>query len=155
MGRSILIAVDGSAESKEAIQIGLELAADRGAAVTFLHIDPAVAEALDELDRVRGPSQEQILNIDSVLAEAAGQARAKGVAARVEVAGSSRDRPSMSEIADAIVGIAEGLEVELIVLGSRGHGPLENALLGSVSAGVLQRSTIPVVVVRPARSSER
>jgi nucleotide-binding universal stress UspA family protein len=155
MARSILIAVDGSTESRQATEVGLELAADRGASVTFLHVDPAIAEALYELDPVHGPSQEQILDADPVLAEAAALARAKGVPARVEVAGSSRERPSLSEIADAIVGIAEGLEAELIVLGSRGHGLLENVLLGSVSSGVLERSTVPVVVVRPGRSAGR
>jgi nucleotide-binding universal stress UspA family protein len=150
--RRILIAVDGSAESEMAIEVGLELAADRRAAVTFLHVAPELAERLYELDPVHGPTQEQVLAADPVLDAAVGRARTKGISASAEVAGGSRH---LGEIADAIVGIAEGLDVELIVLGSRGHGLLENVLLGSVSAGVLEQSSAPVVVVRPGRPSRR
>jgi nucleotide-binding universal stress UspA family protein len=39
------------------------------------------------------------------------------------------------------------LEVELIVLGSHGHGLLFDALVGSISAGVLRKSTLPVLIV--------
>ncbi len=149
--RRILIAVDGSAGAEMAVDVGLELAADRGAAVVFLHVDPEVAEALYERDPTHGPTEAEVLDADPVLASAVTRARAKGIPASVEVAGGSRHRPPTGEIADAIVGVADGLEAELIVMGSRGHGLLENVLLGSVSSGVLQHSTVPVVVVRPGR----
>jgi nucleotide-binding universal stress UspA family protein len=37
--------------------------------------------------------------------------------------------------------------VDLLVLGSRGHGPVMRALLGSVSAKVIRRATCPVLIV--------
>ncbi len=40
-------------------------------------------------------------------------------------------------------------EAHLIVLGSRGRGPLRSALLGSVSASVARHAECPVVVCRP------
>lgn len=43
--------------------------------------------------------------------------------------------------------IAEQEDAELIVLGSRGHGPVRAALQGSVSAGVAANAPCPVVVV--------
>lgn len=39
-------------------------------------------------------------------------------------------------------------EVDLIVVGSRGYGPISRALLGSVSRPVANKATCPVVVVR-------
>ena len=38
----ILIATDGSTSAQEAVNFGLELAADQGAAVTFVHVVPVV-----------------------------------------------------------------------------------------------------------------
>jgi len=38
---------------------------------------------------------------------------------------------------------------DLIVIGSRGLGGFEELLLGSVASGVLQRSLVPVLAVRP------
>lgn len=46
-----------------------------------------------------------------------------------------------------ILNEAKQLDVELIVAGSHGHGPLFEALVGSVSAGILRKSPVPVLVV--------
>jgi nucleotide-binding universal stress UspA family protein len=42
---------------------------------------------------------------------------------------------------------AERLDAELVVIGSHGHGMMFDALVGSISAGILRKSTIPVLVV--------
>jgi nucleotide-binding universal stress UspA family protein len=47
-----------------------------------------------------------------------------------------------------IVGLADELGVGLIVLGSRGLGPLRRALMGSVSDSVVRHAHCPVLVVR-------
>jgi len=45
---------------------------------------------------------------------------------------------------------AEKLEAEVIVVGSHGRGKLFDLVVGSVSAGVIRKSPVPVLVV-PAR----
>lgn len=51
---------------------------------------------------------------------------------------------------DEIVAYADSHDADLIVVGSRGHGAIAGALLGSVSRGVLAESKRPVLVVRDA-----
>jgi nucleotide-binding universal stress UspA family protein len=53
---------------------------------------------------------------------------------------------------DTILRQAEKLEADLIVVGSHGHGAVFDMLVGSISAEVIRRSTVPVLVV-PARGS--
>jgi nucleotide-binding universal stress UspA family protein len=141
----ILIAVDGSPSSDEAAEFGVQLAADQDAAVTFVHVirplDVApmtcfgLAEALphDVTEEDRQP-----------LSEAEAVAKQHGV------------RPSltllMGDAVDEIVACADNLDVDLIVIGSRGHGKMTNALLGSVSRGVLSESRRPVLIVREHES---
>lgn len=54
---------------------------------------------------------------------------------------------------ETILSEAERLKADLIVLGSHGHGALFDMLVGSVSDGVIRRSTRPVVVI-PCRKRE-
>lgn len=50
--------------------------------------------------------------------------------------------------ADAVVSVAEKADVDLIVMGSHGHGSLANLVLGSVANKVLASSKVPVLLVR-------
>jgi nucleotide-binding universal stress UspA family protein len=49
---------------------------------------------------------------------------------------------------DEIVAYADNIDVDLIFVGSRSHGALASALLGSVSRDVLSESKRPVAVIR-------
>jgi nucleotide-binding universal stress UspA family protein len=49
--------------------------------------------------------------------------------------------------AKTILTEAERLDAELVVIGSHGHGMMFDALVGSISAVILRKSTIPVLVV--------
>jgi nucleotide-binding universal stress UspA family protein len=49
---------------------------------------------------------------------------------------------------EEIVELAEEIGAGLIVMGSRGHGRLKRALLGSVSDAVVRHAHCPVTIVR-------
>ncbi len=59
-------------------------------------------------------------------------------------------RPVVGDPVDSLLTLAQEEEAELIVVGSRGHGPLRAALLGSVSGALASRASCPVVVVPSA-----
>ena len=54
----------------------------------------------------------------------------------------------IGEVAKEVVGLAEELEVDLIVVGTRGRSAIGKALMGSVSDSVVRQARCPVVVAR-------
>jgi nucleotide-binding universal stress UspA family protein len=56
-------------------------------------------------------------------------------------------------VAEEILNQADELNADLIVMGTHGHGAMYNLLVGSVTKGVLKRSTRPVLLVPAPKSS--
>jgi nucleotide-binding universal stress UspA family protein len=71
-------------------------------------------------------------------------------AKRIEESGGTVKETHLREgRADAeIVELAEEIGAGLIVMGSRGHGRLRRALMGSVSDAVVRHAHCPVTIVR-------
>ena len=61
----------------------------------------------------------------------------------------------IGEVAKEVVGLAEELEVDLIVVGTRGRGFVGRALMGSVSDSVVRHARCPVVVVRSQKTDDK
>lgn len=137
--KHIVIGVDGSPASQQAVQLGLSLAASLGARVAFVHFS-RLAEGVYREGPDDGPSQQRIEEADAVLREAAEAARAHGVPARLILQESDM-------IAPELAGVAEGLDADLLVVGNRGRSEIADVVLGSVSHELLRMSTVPVVVV--------
>ena len=125
--KRILIAVDGSSSGNEAVDVGLALAVEHEAEVTFVHVVPSPPLTFDH----------EPLEKAAALAERLGVSAGKTLLVGHPV--------------DEIVAHADSLDVDLIVVGSRGRGALTGALLGSVSLGVLHEAMRPVLVARGVR----
>jgi len=61
----------------------------------------------------------------------------------------------IGEVAEEVVGLAEELEVDLIVVGTRGRSVIGRALMGSVSDSVVRHAPCPVVVARSQETDDK
>jgi nucleotide-binding universal stress UspA family protein len=141
--KNILIATDGSPASLQAVQLGLELAEEQSAVAVLVHVAPAVDVVPMGGFGLSGGIPHELSRSDwSPLHEAFTLAMERGVEAKTEML--------RGEAADEIVAYADTIDADLIVVGSRGHGAIASALLGSVSQAVLHEAHRPVLVVRGA-----
>lgn len=137
--RHVGIAYDGSAEATVALTAGYELAGRTGAAVTVLY---ALGELLTNDGAMAGTPTEreawrERLHAQELLDRAAEMAPA-GVNPRTMLL---HGNPGKA-IRDACDGI-----IDLLVTGSRGYGPLQRALIGSVAEALMEGAPHPVLVL--------
>jgi nucleotide-binding universal stress UspA family protein len=129
--RHVGIAYDGSAEARIALDAGYAIARAAGAAVTVAYAQGFVGpEAADLALRER-------LRAQHLLDDAADSAPAEVNPQTLLLHG-----PAPGVIARACEGV-----IDLLVCGSRGYGPIERALMGSVAEGLMEGAPHPVLVL--------
>lgn len=140
----VLLAIDGSTSSEMARQLVGSFEWPEG---TIIEVAAAVEPAIYSLGMTATPMEA------TPLAEAA---EAEAFQAVVDAAASALEAPGRivrpvvlrGRPATVLVHEASVFRAELVVLGSRGLGPLRSMLLGSVSAEVVDHAPCPVLVVR-------
>lgn len=138
--RNIVIATDGSENTRSAISYGIQIAKLSGATVHALYV---VDTASTISDWTAG--KETIYNIMRNDGEkAVSRVKKIGEAAGVEVKEVVLDGYPSNEIID----FAENNNIDLIVMGTLGKTGLEKFLIGSVAEKVVRDSKVPVMVVR-------
>jgi nucleotide-binding universal stress UspA family protein len=136
----VVVGVDGSASSINAIAYAYEQAATRGVGLTVVHacwldpVDGAAASAIWTVDWQHFAEEGQALVAESL-------------------AGWQKKYPDVTVSRHSVRGLPVESLVEqsenacLVVLGTRRRGGFAGLLLGSVSQGVMHRSHCPVAVV--------
>jgi nucleotide-binding universal stress UspA family protein len=145
----VIVAIDGSAAAALGVRLVARASWPEGTTIRVVHaVDPTPAAII-------GPYGAAVLTQTELMkADAREAAMAALEAARAELARAQlhvecstlRGRAAL-----AIVEAARELHADLIVVGSRGHGMIERMLLGSVSAEIVDHSTVPVLVARGDR----
>ena len=127
--KRILVATDGSLTATDAIGFAIDFASARDAELIFVHVVPIIdfASPLGVDDAGFALPHEPTERDHALLQEASAVAAEHGVAATSILLGGST--------ADEIVGHAESSDVDLIVIGSRGHGAVSTALSRQRGAG--------------------
>jgi nucleotide-binding universal stress UspA family protein len=145
--RSILVALDDSPASMLALEEAIDLARAEGARLTLLTV--ATLPHILILGPVVAPYP-STAQLEAEVRSFLERAEAL-VPDDVPVSSIVRSGP----VAKAILDRVECAGHDLVVMGSRGLGPLASLVRGSISRSVLARSPVPVLVARvPEESAE-
>ena len=147
----ILIAYDGSEGAKVAIAGAGKLLA--GASATVLSVwepfSDVVARTSAGLSLSPGVAETE--ELDNAYEQQAQKLAGEGVelASQAGLKAEGRTRTRRGTIAEAILTEAAELDVDAIVMGTRGLTGIKSIVLGSVSQAVLHHSKRPVIIVPP------
>ena len=140
----ILLATDGSEGADLAASRAVDLARRTGSELHVVHVGCAPAFLMSDPGTV-GYDRMLLEEIEDEARELL-----RKVSWRVKVAGGdvAGSRLRMGEVDLEIVGLAEKLEADLIVMGCRGRRGIRRAVGGSVSDAVIRHAPCPVLVAR-------
>ena len=142
MFSKILVATDGSQYSDKALETAVGLAKAFNSSLYIIHVveEDKVAMAASTMPIMVNVIEDMVKIGNEILNKAKAKASEAGVNAEVILA--------RGNAADKILENADKLNVDLIVVGSRGLRGLARFLLGSVSEKVVRHSSKPVLVVK-------
>jgi nucleotide-binding universal stress UspA family protein len=116
------VAYNGGAEAEAALAISREFAASRGARLLALTVVSPIAGAMMDVPTLERAARDSLRQLE-------------GVEGRVAVGTAAGEL------------IAFGDELDLLVVGSRGHGPLRRLILGSTSMQLAREARCPLLIV--------
>ena len=139
--KRILVGVDGSEASMKAAQLAAEIAIRFGARVTLAYVVPRLLLPPDAYGlTVADVEQEHRVFGEKLLAHALTRLGESGVQVDTVVLSG----PPAEGLAES----AQAIDVDLVVVGSRGRGAVARMLLGSVTDRLVHICPKPVLVVR-------
>ncbi|HOW15379.1 universal stress protein [Methanosarcina sp.] len=139
--RNIVIATDGSENSRKAISCGIEIAKISGATVYIIHVVDTLSVVSDIWTAGKDLIHDMMIRDGKkILSETKKTIEDSGV----EV----KDVLLNGHPGEEIIKFAENNNMDLIVMGTLGATGLEKFLMGSVAEKVVRHSKVPVMVVR-------
>lgn len=147
MYKLILVGLDGSAQSLKATQAAVDLANRYDAELHLLtvtrpyKVSPRLRQYL-EAENLLGEPKYVMDDMTNAIVSEAKEIAVKGQVKKVTTV-VREGKPSRS-----IIDYANNVRADLIVVGSRGVGDIEAALLGSVSQKIVLLAPCTVMVVR-------
>ncbi|MDQ3736601.1 MAG: universal stress protein, partial [Actinomycetota bacterium] len=140
----VLLATDGSEDAALAARAAADLSERACSELHLVHVLPRFPRYA--YPGVTPRVYSRVLDEDLRGARDLLEEQVKGIGARGARVAESHTRRGPT--ADEILDLAEELGADLIVVGSRGLGPVRGLLLGSVSGGIVHGATSPVLVLR-------
>ncbi len=148
---SVVVGVDGSASASHAVDWAAAQAAAEGRTLVLVHAGPTPAPAGTGWMEATGIDHHRVC----LLLKEDGHAVLTEAEAPVRAAHPDLEIHQLVRLGDAREILLEAsAEARLLVVGTRGLGPLRHLLLGSVSSALVKHATCPVVVVRPGQLAD-
>ncbi|WEX74211.1 universal stress protein [Sinorhizobium numidicum] len=145
MFRNILIPTDGSPLATLAVDAGITFAKEVGAKVTLFSVMEPFHFFSADVEQLGSTREEYEALSRQHTAETLAAAQIKCERAGVPC---ETDQVRSHEVYRAIIGKAEEIGADLIVMASHGRGGVGALIIGSVAAKVLTHSAIPVLIYR-------
>ena len=142
MYKKILVATDGSEYSRHALETAVALAKQFGSSIELLHIvlQPMSYMGSDFAGHLYPYSSAQIKELGHFILDKT----VKGI----DLEGVSIKKSVVAGHPASVIIEASKNNFDLIIMGTRGLGPLSGAVAGSVTQRVLADVLIPVLVVK-------
>jgi nucleotide-binding universal stress UspA family protein len=145
-GGSIVVGLDGSASSTEALIWAATEAGLQKRPLTIVHAEKPFSSSQRAWLTQAGITTREI--VDQTLADAReivdrARVRAAALCPDVEISATVQEGDPRNVLLE-MAGVAN-----MIVLGSRGRGPVASLLMGSVSVALVRHATCPVLIMRP------
>jgi nucleotide-binding universal stress UspA family protein len=138
MFSTVVLALDGSESSDRALEFATTLAKEQGSAVCVVHVREIF------VGRGGGPMPLNESDLQAKVERQVKELTDAGVKTEFQTQSVPYGGPA-HVIADA----AENAKADVVIVGTRGHGGIAGALLGSVAHRLLHLAHCPVLVVPP------
>jgi nucleotide-binding universal stress UspA family protein len=144
--RRILIPIDFSPHSEQALKYGMALAEKFGAELFLIHAFQDVAIYQTEVVSGAPPIMPPV---EQLTASARGEMQRLVQEKNLQRFGAHTDIVEGAPV-EEIVDYAKDKDIDLIVMGTHGRGWLAHVLMGSVAEKVVRKAPCPVLTVRLA-----
>lgn len=142
---TVVVGIDGSAGSDRALDWAIDQAVREHRQLTLVHGLGEASAIGAGSTAVDGGAVVEVMREDAAEMLTRARDRVTRLAPEVEVA------EVVSAGAPRLLLLALSERAAMVVIGSRGRGPAQSLLLGSVGVAVARHASCPVVVVRPGR----
>ena len=148
MLEKILLATDGSASSRKALEFAVEMAARYDAQVYILHVISTMEIPLDILEYISAEDIED--SPASVYLEKVGSKIIQQSERECKATGCENVHTIVlrGDPADTIIEFAKEKESDVIIMGSRGFRGIKGRLIGSVSRKVIHVTECTCIIVK-------
>lgn len=143
----IMVAIDGSEPSMDAVEYAISMATKQGGCelivMTVIRMPVSSYGLMTPENEVRyGKDRKEIIETRQLLDKVREQVANHGIVFKTEIV------DTQLSVEAAIIEYAEEQQVDLIVIGTKGKSGLKKLLLGSVASAVVTYAGCPVLVVK-------